>query len=301
MRRFFLALTLTLMSLPAFGADAIDKKLEKILYPGVRVRAGNAQGSGTVVYSEDREKVGEHQTYVLTNHHVVARLIKVTRVWSNLEGRWRNVEKNDLADVELFSYANGGRTITASSVKAEIVAYIEHDDIALLRLKHPFKVDHVAKILPPGKHLSLAQEIWAVGCPTGVDPTFTRGMVTDLEYLIDNKSYTQGTADIIWGNSGGSVMSYFSELGDWYMCGVPSRGKLARVNGQAVTWIGYYITPERLREFATSQHLSFLIKPDVTPSQCMTERAKIQREASRGAPEKAEAAGPPAPRYEDLD
>jgi len=105
-----------LLGAPAFAADAIDQKLEKVLYPGVRVRAGNAQGSGTVVYSEDREKTGEYQTFVLTNHHVVRRLITITRVWDNLESKWKDVEKNDLADVELFSYANGGRTITASTV-----------------------------------------------------------------------------------------------------------------------------------------------------------------------------------------
>jgi hypothetical protein len=259
--------------------DTITEKLEKVLYPCVRVLSGNGGGSGTVVYSEDREGTGEFQTFVLTNHHVIDNLIHVTKKWDNLTKSYRYIEQNDLADVELFQYDNGGLTVTTSTVKAEIIAYIAEDDIALLRLKHPFQIKFVAKILPTGKHLRLFQEIYAVGCPLLVDPTFTRGEVTDLEYLIENKEYTGGTADIIWGNSGGSVMSFFEDLGDWYFCGIPSRGRGAP-NGQFVTYLGYYITANRIRDFVIGQKLSFLVDGKTTPTECMEERRKMQKSSN---------------------
>ena len=138
---FFIFLLLTSFSFAA-DKDAIDMKLERILYPSVRVTNGQGGGSGTVVYSEDREKKGEFQTFVITNHHVVDNLIHIEKQWDNLTQSYKYLEKNDTADVELFSYANGGKTITKSAVKAEIIAYVADEDIALLRLNHPFKIEY---------------------------------------------------------------------------------------------------------------------------------------------------------------
>jgi len=262
---------------------SITTKLEKVLYPSVRVLNGSGGGSGTVVYSEDREGTGEFQTFVVTNHHVIDSLIQVKKVWDNLTQSYKYIEDNKRADVELFAYADGGRTVTKTSVKADIIAYVEDEDIALLKLVHPFKIQFTAKILPPGKHLVLFQVVYAVGCPLLVDPMFTQGEITDLDNTIDQKSYTGGTANIIWGNSGGAVMSYFPELEDWYFCGIPSRGYGAP-NGQFVTYLGYYVTPERIRNFATSQELKFLVDPTTTPTQAMEARRSMHRDAPSSAP-----------------
>jgi len=199
MKKILFALVVMALTTPIF-ADEIDEKLEHVLYPSVRVLNGNGGGSGTVVYSEDREGDGTFETYVLTNHHVIDNLIRIERKWDNLTKSYRNEENNEQADVELFSYANGGSTITKSVVKANIVAYIANEDIALLHLVHPFQIEHVARILPEDKKLRLFQEIYAVGCPLLVDPMFTKGEVTDLDNTIDKKSYIGGTANIIWGN-----------------------------------------------------------------------------------------------------
>jgi hypothetical protein len=109
---------------------------------------------------------------------------------------------------------------------------------------------------------------------------FTKGEVSCLSFLMENKPYTGGTANIIWGNSGGSVLSKFED-GEWYFCGIPSRG-LGAPNGQFVTYLGYYVTPERIRAFITSQKLDFLIDPAKTPTQCMEARSKIQRRSDEG-------------------
>lgn len=278
---------------PAPAKDEITVKLEKVLYPCVRVTNGNGGGSGTVVYCEDREKTGDFQTFVVTNHHVVDSLIRVEKVWDNLTQSYKYVENNNLADVELFVYANGGRTVTKTSVKADIIAYVADEDIALLRLRHPFQVPFVSKILPPGKQLRLFQQIYAVGCPLLVDPMFTSGEVTDIENLIDNKPYTGGTANIIWGNSGGAVISKFED-GEWYFCGIPSRGYGAP-NGQFVTYLGYYITPERILGFIKTQKVDFLVNPEKTPTECLLERSKSAKKSDEGPRNDTQDKGSPAP------
>lgn len=276
--------------------DEVTTKLERVLYPVVRVLNGSGGGSGTVVYSEDREKKGEFQTFVVTNHHVVDNLIRVSKVWDNLTQSYRYEEQNELAEVELFQYADGGRTITKFPVKADIVAYIETEDIALLKLRHPFQIPFTAKVLPAGMQLRLFQEIYAVGCPLLVDPMFTKGEITDLDNIIDQKSYVGGTANIIWGNSGGAVMAKFDD-DQWYFCGIPSRGYGAP-NGQFVTYLGYYISPDRIRGFITTHKLEFLVDSVKTPTECMEARAKMQKRSedgpgSRPGDQSSDRQGPP--------
>jgi S1-C subfamily serine protease len=253
-------------------ADELDSKLHSILYPIVRVTYQGGGGSGTVVYSEDRESSGEFQTFVLTNHHVVSRAIKVEKIWDNLKQAYEYKENNDLVEVEIFNYANGGRTVTKSPVKAEIVAYQADEDIALLKLKYPFELKHSISILPSNKPLRLFQEIYAAGCPLLVDPTFTKGEVTDLEVIIDKKIYIGGSADIIWGNSGGAV--FVNVDGTYYFVGIPSRGM--SVYGQAVTYLGYFVSPERVHKFVRTQKLDFLLNKDKTPTESFEERAKLR-------------------------
>jgi len=265
---------LALFICSAINADELDVKLEKVLYPSVRVLNGYGGGSGTVVYSEDREGDGTFETFVMTNHHVIDSLLRVEKRWDNLTQKYINVENNGQADVEIFSYVNGGHTITESTVKADIVAYVADEDIALLRLVHPFKIEAVAKVLPSDKQLRLFQEIYAVGCPLLVDPMFTKGEITDLSYTIEGKDYVGGTADIIWGNSGGAVMAFVD--GEWYFCGIPSRGRGAP-NGQFVTHLGYYVSPARLTNFIRSQKLDFLLDASITPAQSFEARAALAR------------------------
>jgi hypothetical protein len=272
------------------AADLVDQKLQKVLYPIVRVLNGQGGGSGTVVYSEDREGTGEWSSFIITNAHVIDNLIKVVRVWDNLTRSYRYEEQNDLADVELFSYANGGALVTKTSVKADVIAYVVDEDLALLRLRHAIRVEFVAKVLPPGKSLRLFQEVYAVGCPLLLDPMFTRGEVTDIECLLENKAYTGSTSNIIWGNSGGAVMSVFDD-GEWYFCGVPSRGTIAP-NNQFLTYLGYAITPDRIWKFINSQKLDFLVDPSKTPTQCFEERAKMQISTSNSPGESKESIPP---------
>ena len=82
----------------------IKQKHEEMFYPTVRVRAKQAGGSGTVVYS--KKDNGEVHTYVITNHHVVEKCIEVEKKWNPTLKRKVDTEKLDTVNVEFFRYNN---------------------------------------------------------------------------------------------------------------------------------------------------------------------------------------------------
>lgn len=281
MRHFFCVLSVLFLMVNTTFADEFStkQKVEQLLLPAVRVLSGSGGGSGTVIYSEDREGDGTYETFILTNHHVIDNLVNITRKWDNLRQKYYTIEDNELAEVELFSYSNGGQTVTRTPVKAEIVAWNRDEDIAILRLVHPFKLAHVAKLLPVDHKLGLFQVVYAVGCPLLVDPVFTKGEITDLDFTIEKKRYIATSADIIWGNSGGALYVQFED--GFFLAGVPSRVAIAGY--QAVTNMGYSIAPERIKRFILDQKLDFLLDSSKTPTECLKVREDIR--TGNGEPE----------------
>lgn len=270
------------IALVATGADEIDSKREKILYPAVRVKSSYAQGSGTVVYSEARG--GEQRTFVLTNHHVVASAIKVVEEWDNLKQRKVQKEKNDLVDVEIFNWVDGVIS-DQRTVKAAVYAHDREGDLALLELKsserpYPEKLAYVAKIAGPGR-LRVFTPIVAVGCGMGLDPTHSSGEVTDPEEIIEGKTYTQGSAPIIFGNSGGAVYALQGDGGDWRLVGIPAR--IVVQGGAGVNHLNFFIPPPRIHEFVRAQKVDFLTDSGKTPADADKAREEA-REPKEGKP-----------------
>ena len=62
--------------------EAPVKKITEMLYPTVLVDLGNAQGSGTVIFSSIRAHESWKEegvwTLVITNHHVISRAISIS-------------------------------------------------------------------------------------------------------------------------------------------------------------------------------------------------------------------------------
>jgi len=254
------------------------KKHEQILYPVARVTVGNSGGSGTVIYSEDR---GDGcQTYVLTNYHVIAEAIKVKTEWSSLLQLDVKKEVNDEVTVEIFRYDNGSRQDFTDACKAEIVAHDRGHDLALLRLKTSRKIPHVAKLLPENVGIRIFDRIWACGCSLLHPPVVTEGMINYLDDVIDNKVYWMGSAQIIFGNSGGAV--FYQHQGDYYFIGVPSR--VAGTWGQVVTHMGWFVPITRIRQWAKDEHLDFLFDSKSKPSECFQLRDKLRKEAEQRKP-----------------
>ena len=132
-------------------SSKIVKKHEEMFYPTVRIRAKGSGGSGTVVYSEKHN--GEYHTYVITNHHVVSKCIKVEKRWNPVKKKKMDTEILDTVYVEYFKYNNYSHCIGSFAIEADIVAYSEVeggprlgplDESAIKRLRHPY----VANLFP---------------------------------------------------------------------------------------------------------------------------------------------------------
>ena len=275
-------MALALLAASAGWADDIDVKHEKLLYPVVRVRTATAGGSGTIIYSEDRAEKGTFRSYILTNHHVVDDAIKINRRWDNLLKRYVTEESNDLVDVEIFSW-HGGTIIDRRTVKAFVLAHGQEDDIAILELRgnekpYPVKMDNVAKLasVDVASKLRVFQHIYVVGCSLGHDPIHSTGEITDLSDLIEGKTYMMGSANVIFGNSGGAVFNQVD--GEFYLIGIPAR--VAVANG-AITHMNWFVPNSRIREFIARHKLDFLLDPKKTPEDAYREREKL-KSASEG-------------------
>ena len=252
------------------SADELDDKMNGMLYPVVRVMCGWGGGSGTIIYSDDRDEEGRFDTFVMTNHHVIDGAIRIEQKWNSLKGKYENVEERDRVQVELFVY-DRGKVIATQDFDADIVAHSEDHDLAVLRLCYPREIEYVAPLLAADKSLRMFQDVYAVGCSLLHEPIATAGHVTDLEDMIDGVPYCMTTADIIFGNSGGAVFTKIA--GVWYLTGVPSR--VAVTHGSPITHMAWFIPPDRIRTWVAEQLLDFLVDPARTPKQCFEERAKL--------------------------
>ena len=263
------AVTLTAAEPPA----KVQIMHQDMLYPVVRVSTGPAAGSGTVVYSEDR---GDGcQTYVLTNHHVVEAAIHIKEQWSSLLQRDVKREANEPVTVEIFRYADGSTQDVADSYQADIVAQDKGHDLALVKLRTGRKIAHVARLLPSGTKVAIFEPIWAVGCSLRHPPVVTQGIIDYLDDVIEQKLYWLGSANIIYGNSGGAV--FVERDGRYFWIGVPSR--VAVTWSQAITHMGYFCPVPRVRQWITDEYLLFLTDPVAKPTNCFAKREELRKQA----------------------
>jgi len=107
---------------------------EKILYPVVRVRAGNAGGSGVLVYSEpDPKDDGKFINILLTCQHVIDGAIKIRDEWDAILKREVKRDVLDEVTIEVFDY-DGSKVVSANSTTGQIIAYDKHHDLAAVKL-----------------------------------------------------------------------------------------------------------------------------------------------------------------------
>lgn len=240
---------------------------EKCLYPTIRVKDDRATGSGTIIYCQERTEPDEDgelgmSTYALTNWHVVSGAIRVEKKFDPQRGKDITRDYRELVQIEAFSYKNRSTITARTTADAEIMAYHEKRDLALLRLKTNQRFDHVATILPrdKAKDVHIFDKLYVVGCGMGQPPFPTSGMLTGKDVQIDYFPYWQTSAPSIFGNSGGAV--FLGETLD--LMGVPSR---IRVHGSmftqdAITHIGYFCPPHEIHRFLCDQGFFFLVDPE---------------------------------------
>lgn len=89
---------------------------------------------------------------------------------------------------------------------ALVVAGEYEQDLAIIRVQSPQGFSGV-KIAP---EIFLGQDVFAVGHPLGISHSVTRGVVSYLRRMVEQRPYIQTDASINPGNSGGGL---FDELG----------------------------------------------------------------------------------------
>jgi len=259
--------------------DGLEKH-EKFLYPIVRVSGEKGTGSGTIIYNKpDPENKGDYETFVLTNHHVIASCISLKEDWNSLVKRKVETEKIEKATVEMFEYVWDSTVDGSNSRKADIIAYCPDHDLAVLKLNTPKKFDYVAPLLPEDKikDLRLFQDIVVSGCSMAHDPFCNYGQLTFLDEIIERKKYFMANAGSYFGNSGGAL--FLMDTAE--LIGVPSRltGLQLGFGVDMVLFMGFSAHIERIYEFIKEQEILFLIDPEDTFEKAMKRRENKEKEA----------------------
>ena len=254
---------------------------EKILYPVTKVMAGNAGGSGVLVYSEeDPNKPGEYINIALTCQHVIDGAIKVSEQWDNILKKDVKSDVLEEVRIEVFDY-DKSKVVSANSTTAQIIAYDKHHDLAAVKLNNTRPMTNVASIIPKEeiKELQVADSIWVSGCSLLHDPFPSPGNLTYLREIIDQKAYLMQNAPSIFGNSGGGL--FHGDTG--HLLGLTSRITSTQLGFgiDIMTWMGFSTHPERLYEFFDHQELQFLYDSDDNYHDALHRRESRRHEALR--------------------
>ena len=230
---------------------------EKILYPVTRVKAGKAGGSGVLVYSEpDPKEEGKYINIILTCQHVIDGAIKIRDEWDAILKREVKRDVLDEVVIEVFDY-DGSKISSANSSQAEIIAYDKGHDLAAIKLRNSRPQEYVASIYPKDSidDLQLFDDVWTSGCSLLHDPFASKGELTYLREMIDQKSYIMYNAPSIFGNSGGGVFH-----GNGTLLGLCSRITNIQLGFgiDVMTWMGFGTHPSRLYEFFEHHELQFI-------------------------------------------
>lgn len=253
---------------------------KRILYTVVRVRTEKAGGSGIIIYSKpDPLKPKEYLSFLLTCSHVVDDAITIKKSWESVLKK--NIDKEYLADVtiDVFDYIGLSHVNSANTQKASIIAYDKEEDLALLKLDSPRPMEYVAPLVPRDKinDIKLFAPVWATGCSLLHDTLCNAGYITYLSEKIENKLYWMSNANSIFGNSGGAV--FLAETGE--LLGVSARITTIQLGFgvDVITWMGFFIAPQRLYKFFERQDMQFIYNPADTFEAGMKRRANKVKES----------------------
>ena len=266
-----------------FAQDSYLSKIKKVhdemLYPVVRVRAGDVGGSGTIVHSK-KDSLGKVRTFIITNEHVVDNLIAVDKKWDEVMKAEVLKETMKTVFVEFFKYNNYSHNIGTFLVEGDIVAYSRVDggqDWALIetRDKEAF-APFVASLYPKDKVDSIYvwDEVYAVGASLLHPPIVTFGHITYMDDEIDNYKFWMSNASIIYGNSGGAVFRYSIERDKYEFIGIPSRISVygGFTGTTAVSHMGYFVPIYRIYNLLDENCFQFIYNSNYTIEQCVKMR-----------------------------
>lgn len=234
-----------------FGKEGHDY----FIYPIVRVSTMSSAGSGTVLYSNEIDP-GKYSTYIMTNFHVVDSAITIVREWDSVLQKEVKKERRAIVYCEVFKYRNISEPVGTMKIEADIVAYNELEDMALLHLRYDDKVNNVAKLIDKdqAENYNVLDKSIAVGCSLAFPPLPTTGVITRKYLHMQSLPYHMSSSQIIYGNSGGAM--FLMNSGEWI--GIPSL--VAVVGwGTPITHMGLFIPASRIYDWLEKEMFGFLI------------------------------------------
>lgn len=262
-----------------YSDEEVEQMHKQILWPTVRIRAEDAWGSGTLIYSQP-DKKGKYHSYVLTCHHVVEGNITITTKFDQKVGFDIKKETRTPVEVQFFHYENLSICLgSAGSCKADIVCYDSDADIALLELRRGTKMTPVAYLMPKDKvdRIHVFDKVWACGAAMAHEPIATEGMINfmnePMEYGIE---YWMSNAQIIFGNSGGSVFKYSSSRDRFEYIGIPARivVNISGFSADAITHMGFFIPVTKVYKMIDKYLYNFIYDKKTTYEECEDKRKK---------------------------
>ena len=257
MRAFLVAvLSALFLSTAGVAQGSCDTKHTEMLYTVVLVDAAGGSGSGTVIYSGERD--GKVATYVLTNFHVIQNGVNIKEEWDPKKGKKVEKELRTSVTANWFDYNDCSRNIGTRGKTADIVAYDKSADLALLKLHDTERpVFPVAQMIVEDASPHLGDEVWAVGAGMGEPPFMTKGNAAFLDKQINGHRYIMATAPIIFGNSGGALFRFSPDRDRHELIGVPSRARAA--GWQIITHMAWSIPMSTVRKFLRDNDLSYIV------------------------------------------
>jgi S1-C subfamily serine protease len=265
----FIAALLLLLPTVAFAGEIsapknVQQMHQEMLYPTVLVRAGSGTGSGTVIFSEERD--GEYLSLVLTNHPVVKSNIKISEEWNPQAQEKVERETRRPVLIDLWEYNNFSDAIGTIGRQATIEAWDKDRDLALLRVVDSERpLPFVAELYPENQDDGpwIFQQVYAVGAGLGKPPFPTEGLLAGFARDKDGRELYLATAPIIFGSSGGSlfVRSTRHSAAGFFLIGVPS---MVSAYGWAgvVTHMGWSRPITEIRFFLRANDYGFVLGDD---------------------------------------
>ena len=159
---------------------------------------------------------------ILTNHHCIRSYVNVVTRDKVVDGVVKKVRIEELRDVQVSqrSYANY-RKVGSASWQSVIVARWKESDLALIQIRAENIPHKIQSNVFAGKKVYRGEEVYAVGNPSRLDASITRGIISSTNRMFrapwannTEVPFIQIDATIAGGSSGGGSLQRWRRV-DW--------------------------------------------------------------------------------------
>jgi hypothetical protein len=254
--RYLLSLVVVFSIVTMSFGQSVAEKLQDF---SVGIRAGQSEGSGTVVNRTLKD--GNQVTLIVTAAHVVAGLKKTTD---------EEVTFDDAKVVQQLT--DSGRKVGELLLDSQVIRWADpetEDDISILLVRKNNFFAKSADFFLEDRILPVGTEVILCGSPAGVDlgyNTITVGVVSTTGRVLSNgKVFDQTDSGSTFGSSGCGV--YEKSTGLYY-------GQLQRGIGN-LGMMGYFAPIRRMKEWGKENKMLWVFDPKADDLPTLLELKKL--------------------------